>query len=87
MSPTDGRWTWAGYHRVGYIRGNRFVEFRDQKASGFGAASTMIAADAMVAVFLESRSPPVRVRKDWGEFRAQKNGHFSRSFERDNRQG
>ena len=26
----------------------------------------------------------MRVRKDWGEFRAQKNGHFSRSFERDN---
>eukprot|EP00956_Cyclotella_meneghiniana_P040767 scaffold204625_cov50-Cyclotella_meneghiniana.AAC.1 len=66
MSPTDGRWTWAGYHRVGYIRGNRFVEFRDQKASGFGAASTMIAADAMVAVFLESPSPPCESEKRLG---------------------
>ena len=44
----------------------------------------MIAADAMIAVFFNLRVPPVRVRKDWGEFRAQKNGHFSRSFERDN---
>ena len=51
MSPTDGRWTRVGYHRVGYIRGNRLVEFRDQKASGFGDGWTM-AADAMVAVFL-----------------------------------
>ena len=54
------------YRRVRYIRGNRFVEFPDQKASGVGAASTMIAADAMVAVFLESRSPPCESEKRLG---------------------